>query len=77
MAEAGIAMYLHCAKCMDELPPGVSPREFARTQTGITSDVRLRVWCTRHDILVAELGLDSRSTERMKNARCAGAHAHA
>lgn len=48
----GIEMYLHCARCLRELPAGVSPMEYARTQTGFTKDGALQVWCNRHNVNV-------------------------
>ena len=31
-----IGAYIHCKKCLNELPEDQSPSEFARTQTGWT-----------------------------------------
>ena len=47
----GIQMYIHCHKCMEEVArmPGASPKEYARTQTGVTPSGSLVVWCNRHD----------------------------
>ena len=35
-------------KCIDELPVGQSPAEFAKVQAGWTKE-GLQVWCNRHD----------------------------
>ena len=43
-----IAMYLHCRKCIKELPPGESPRDYAAIEAGWTK-IGLQLWCKRHD----------------------------
>ncbi len=43
-----IGAYIHCMKCIDELPVGQSPAEFAKVQAGWTKE-GLQVWCNRHD----------------------------
>lgn len=51
--ELEISAYIHCQRCGDELPYGVSPKEWSRTQTGITADGSIQIWCNRHEINVA------------------------
>lgn len=51
--ENQIVSYVHCAECLNELPKGSSPMEYARTQTGLTVDGSIQVWCNRHDMNVA------------------------
>lgn len=48
--EQGIS-YLHCAKCLEERPEGVSPAEWARLSVATTAQ-GIQVWCVRHDINV-------------------------
>lgn len=43
-----IELYWHCAQCIDELPAGVSPGEYASIAVGWTPD-GVQAWCTRHD----------------------------
>jgi hypothetical protein len=43
-----IKMYMHCAKCLREIPEGQSPGDYARLHVGWT-DTGLQVWCSRHD----------------------------
>ena len=43
-----IEMFLHCGRCMDERPDGVSPREWAEFEIGATAH-GLQIWCRRHD----------------------------
>ncbi len=51
--ETGIITYFHCKRCYEEKPPGVSMREWNMTETGLLPDGRIRVWCRRHHMLVA------------------------
>lgn len=44
-----IEAFIQCAKCLNEKPAGVSPRQFARVQIGIRNDGKLQVWCNRHE----------------------------
>ncbi len=40
--------YLNCHKCLQELPPGISPKEWSRQRVAITPD-GMQVWCIRHE----------------------------
>ena len=42
-----IGSYLHCKKCIEELPDGQSPQSWASLEVGWT-EVGLQVWCKRH-----------------------------
>lgn len=48
-------VYMHCARCMPVRPNPISPKEWARTQTFVTSAGDLFVWCNRCDIPVARI----------------------
>ena len=48
-APSEIVSYLHCGKCIAELPPDKSPQEYAALEVGITSDGGFQVWCKRHN----------------------------
>lgn len=50
-----VKVFLNCRKCLEELPVGQSPKSYARTQTGITNDGDIVIWCNRHEELVATL----------------------
>jgi len=52
-----IRMYLHCGKCLDEMPDGVSPQEWSDVQAGWT-DKGLQVWCNRHDCNVVHIDFE-------------------
>ena len=54
--EPKIERFFHCAKCMDELPEGVSPREYTNYEVGMT-EWGIQVWCKRHETEVVELNL--------------------
>ena len=49
-----INQYMHCKKCLDELPSEVSPKEWSRMAVGRT-DYGLQVWCNRHDSNIIHL----------------------
>ncbi len=52
-----IDMYFHCGNCLQLKPEGVSPMEWARTQTGFTKE-GLQVWCNRCDMNVVHIDFE-------------------
>lgn len=52
-----IQQYLHCGKCIEELPEGVSPKEYCDTQTGFTPQ-GLQVWCNRHECNIVHIDFE-------------------
>jgi hypothetical protein len=52
-----ISGYLHCGRCMEDLPPGISPKEYQRVQVGKTPR-GLQVWCTRHDCNILHIDFE-------------------
>lgn len=51
---------LHCKACMDELPPDVSPRDYARLSFGSfrkegEPGIYLQLWCDRHEANVTTI----------------------
>lgn len=52
-----IEAYIHCSKCMEELPLGVSPQQWGSLEVGLTS-LGLQVWCKRHDINVMHIDFE-------------------
>jgi len=52
-----IGAYLHCKKCLEEIPDGVSPMEWSRTQAGWTAK-GIQVWCNRHDLNVIHMDFE-------------------
>jgi len=52
--ENEIELYLHCKKCLEELPPEFSPREWAQLEVGWTR-AGIQVWCKRHELNVMHM----------------------
>ena len=55
-----ITAYIHCSKCINQMPVGTAPMDWSRTQAGFTLDHTLQVWCNRCDELVVEVNLLSK-----------------
>ncbi len=49
-----MSAFLHCAKCLLEIPAGVSPREYSSLEVGWTK-LGIQVWCKRHDVNVVHI----------------------
>ena len=49
-----IKMFLHCAKCLAELPKETSPRDYVHNEVGWT-EKGIQVWCVRHELNVLSL----------------------
>jgi len=43
-----INAFMHCKRCLDELPLGYSPRDYASLECGWTK-LGFQVWCKRHE----------------------------
>ncbi len=65
-----IQLYLHCGKCLDELPPDTSPEEYSRTQAGWTEE-GIQIWCNRHQCNVMHMDFEGR--QHPANTTCKGA----
>lgn len=61
--------YLHCKKCLEELPQGESPASYSRLEVGVTDEGNVLVWCQRHDLEVATLTPEIIS-DIAENPRC-------
>ncbi len=46
-----------CKLCLDELPKGTSPKDYARVQVGFTPH-GIQVWCNRHDCNVIHINFE-------------------
>lgn len=51
-----IEMFFHCKKCLEELPPDTSPREWVRIEAG-WSKRGLQIWCVRHEMNITHVDL--------------------
>ena len=49
-----ITQFFHCKKCIEEMPNGVSPKDYARLSVGWTK-LGVQVFCVRHDINVVHI----------------------
>lgn len=49
--------YVHCSRCIDELPAGVSPRDWASLEIGFTPS-GIQVWCKRHECNVMHVDFE-------------------
>jgi len=54
-----ILTYIHCAMCMDEIPNGMSPKEYAMEEVGFTKE-GIQVWCQRHNANIMHLDFEGR-----------------
>ena len=52
-----IVRFIHCKKCLDEIPSGVSPREYAQVEVGFTVP-GVQVWCKRHEVNVMDIDFE-------------------
>lgn len=52
--ELRIESYFHCGKCLDEMPGGFSPREWAQLEAGWTVE-GIQIWCRRHECNVMHM----------------------
>lgn len=52
-----IKMFMHCKRCLSEMPIDTSPREWARLEVGWT-EAGLQVWCTRHEANVINIDFE-------------------
>lgn len=53
--EFEIGGWTHCKKCLEELPDGVTPAEWARNTSAVTNRGIL-IWCNRHEEAIALIG---------------------
>jgi len=56
-ADNDIHMYLHCSLCLEDIPDGVSPREWSQIEVGFTP-IGLQVWCKRHEANMAHIDFE-------------------
>ncbi|MDP2662049.1 MAG: hypothetical protein Q8R28_15095 [Dehalococcoidia bacterium] len=63
-----IGAFLHCALCMTEKPPGVSPREYAQLEAGWTT-LGFQVWCKRHEVNVLHVDFEGQKHLANTNRR--------
>ena len=64
-----IKHYLHCKKCEETCPAGLTYQDWADVEVGFTS-YGLQVWCRRHKVNIAHL--DFRGSRIVVNATSTG-----
>ena len=62
-----IIAFMHCRQCLDELPPGVAPREWVRLECGWTPE-GVQVWCVRHERNIVDLDFQGNKVVPLRNA---------
>jgi len=57
--ELSITSYLHCVKCLEERPKGISPKDWGMNEVGFTKQ-GLQIWCRRHNCNVAHIDFEDK-----------------
>ena len=52
-----ITSFIHCKKCLEEKPSGMSPRAYVQLEVGFTTP-GLQVWCKRHEVNVMDINFE-------------------
>ena len=52
-----IGRFLHCSRCIRELPGNQSPRDWAQLEVGFTK-LGIQIWCKRHEINVLHVDFE-------------------
>ena len=52
-----VTMFLHCKLCLEEKPPGISPRDYSELEVGFTAP-GFQVWCRRHEANVINVDFE-------------------
>lgn len=55
--------FMQCAKCLGEMPSGVSPKEWARQQMSVTREGYFQVWCNRHECNIALIKIQAKGAK--------------
>ena len=52
-----IEAFIHCVKCIQEMPDNMSPKEWAMLEIGWTV-LGIQIWCIRHDVNVMHMDFE-------------------
>ena len=52
-----IEAFIHCSRCIHEIPEGIAPREWAELEVGWTI-LGIQVWCRRHEVNVLHMDFE-------------------
>ncbi len=55
--ENEIGAYLHCGKCLEDIPPDISPSDYQRLEVGWTEQ-GIQIWCKRHNLNVMHMDFE-------------------
>jgi hypothetical protein len=69
-----IVVFIHCRKCVAELPVGFSPRDYAQIEVGYTK-TGYQVWCKRHECHIEFIPLPQKDILAPCCEDCEVAHA--
>ncbi|KKK95282.1 hypothetical protein LCGC14_2674390 [marine sediment metagenome] len=56
-SDNAISLFLHCGRCIDDIPEGFSPRDWMDLEVG-WSEFGLQVWCKRHNANVIHIDFE-------------------
>lgn len=59
-------MFLHCKKCIQEIPAGISPANYSAIEVGVGMK-GLIVWCRRHDIEIQTFEIETETDQFVCN----------
>ena len=54
-----IYRYIHCGRCLDDIPKGMSPRDYVNNEVGILPNGDIQVWCIRHEMNVVIFDIEN------------------
>jgi hypothetical protein len=63
-----IEMFLHCKKCIKQLPGHESPRDYAAIEAGWTK-LGLQLWCKRHEMNILHVDFEGQRHPATLHAR--------
>jgi hypothetical protein len=66
-----IRRFFHCANCIEDKPPGLSPREWCSLEVGSTK-LGVQVWCKRCEMNVFHVDFEGQKHPANLTAKCAG-----
>ncbi len=52
-----IKMFFHCARCLEEIPEDIAPKDWVRIEAGWTTQ-GFQIWCARHDINIIHMDFE-------------------
>jgi hypothetical protein len=65
-----ILAFLHCKQCLEEVPVGQSPAEFARVNVFLANPEGIVLWCVRHDELIVAFTSPEDLVEQAEDLVC-------